>query len=234
MANDAAGVRGRGLIAAVIAAIQEAGGDLPSNRMLDATPKAPRPKPLAAERVSALRMADGSELPPSLQAWLEYDAAWQPLEIDPDTQRLKATSFVELMEQVLPEVATFYAGVGESLLTADCYRLWVPTICPEQTVLCLYGALADASGELPVIGLSFGDDGIVGVFGAGFDVYMARVMDVCPHVSYALGEGPAPYAAASRAALDGLLAAAPKATRKLLSVHQGVVSVGALANFGDY
>lgn len=138
------------------------------------------------------------------------------------------------MEQVLPEVATFYAGVGESLLTADCYRLWVPTICPEQTVLCLYGALADASGELPVIGLSFGDDGIVGVFGAGFDVYMARVMDVCPHVSDALGEGPAPYAAASRAALDGLLAAAPKATRKLLSVHQGVVSVGALANFGDY
>lgn len=219
--------RGRALIEEVIAAIEEE-GELPSDRMLDA-PKPKAAKGLPALAVSKLRLSNGMELPPSLAAWLEYDARWLPLEIADGV--VQGTPFAELVSDAVPDVGEVFAVLGESLLTAECYRLWVPQMCPEMSAVFLYGAHADKQGELPVLCFAYDDDGILGVFAAGFDVYLARVMGVCEDVSYAIGDGPPAYAKASKAALDGLLKAAPPALRKRLHVDQGVISVGSLIEF---
>ncbi|MCA9646171.1 MAG: hypothetical protein H6718_03895 [Polyangiaceae bacterium] len=219
--------RGRALIEEVIAAIQ-AEGELPSDRMLDA-PKPKAAKGLAASAISELRLSNGMALPPSLAAWLEYDARWLPLEIADGV--VQGASFAELVADAVPDVGEMFGVLGESLLTAECYRLWVPQMCPEMSAVFLYGAHADAEGELPVLCFAYDDDGILGVFAAGFDVYLARVMGVCKDVSYAIGEGPPAYAKAANAALDGLLKAADPGVRKQVYVAQGVISVGSLIEF---
>ncbi|MEZ4375885.1 MAG: hypothetical protein R3B07_34070 [Polyangiaceae bacterium] len=219
--------RGKSLIQEVIEAI-EAEGELPSERMLDA-PKPKAAKGLPASAISELRLSNGMELPPSLAAWLEYDARWLPLEIADGV--VHGTSFAELVTEVVPDVGEMFAMLGESLLTAECYRLWVPQMCPEMSAVFLYGAHADNQGELPVLCFAYDDDGILGVFAAGFDVYLARVMGVCEDVSYAIGEGPPAYAKASKAALEALLKAADPAVRKQVYVSQGVISVGSLIQF---
>lgn len=229
MAKTAA-PRGAALLASVITAI-EAEGELPSNRMLDAK-KAKAPKPLPASKIAALTLANGRPLPPSLAAWFAYDSAWQPFRIDDKTNRLVPSRFSDLLAALLPELAEPYAFLGEQIFPGDCYPVLVPSLCDEQTILFLYEPATGADGEPPVAGFSFTDDGIVALFAAGFDVYMARVMDVCERLPYAFGIGPENYADAQRAALDRWVAAMPKPTqKKIYRDDAGVISVGALVEY---
>jgi len=182
------------------------------------------------ELLEVLTLADGKPLPPSLRAWFTYDAKWQPFEIDTKQKRLRAKKFNDLLEAALPDIAPAFAELGRMLLTGDCYRIFVPSECDENTVLFLYGPLADKSGEMPAIGFCFSDDGFVGVFACGFDVYLARVMQVCEAVPYAFGAGPKPYASATKQLIKSLVAAAPKPVQKKLHVDDDVIWVGQLTD----
>lgn len=225
--------RGAELIAEVVAAIEALGAGLPSDRMLDARRKRgapnPKPKPMAPELLASLRLSSGRPLPQSLAAWLAYDGAWQPLDVDPVKKVLRPSTFKELLRRAMPTVAPSFEGLGDVLLPGGCHRVWIPSECSDSSVVFLYEPATGDDGEPPVVGLDFSDSGIVGLFACGFDVYMARVMQVCEGLPYALGAGPAPYADASRAALQRIISAAPKAIQKKLYVDEDVIAVGSLA-----
>jgi hypothetical protein len=200
--------------------------------MIDAARPNPKPQPLEPALLASLTLGDGRPLPPSLAAWLAYDGAWQPFEIDVAGERLVPARFTDLLAAALPEIAPAFAAIGESVLPGDCYRLWLPSECDEGTVLFLYAPVADGDGEPAAIGFCLGDDGFIGVFGAGFDVYLARVMQLCEAVPYAFGPGPAAYADAAESALAAVLAATPTKVRKELYDADGVLWCGGLTEMG--
>jgi hypothetical protein len=200
--------RGSELVELAIAEIVAAGGALPSSLTIE-SPKKTTPVPLAEAQIAELTLADGSPLPESVARWLAFDSAWLPLSIDPKTKRLRSMKFSALLAERMPEAAEIFASIEDQLFPGDCYPLLTPTICNESAIIFMYGGAknvkADAHGDLPVLGIDFQDEAMVGVFGAGFDVYLGRLLSVVPSISYALGEGPPGYEEASKSAFERLV-----------------------------
>lgn len=189
--------RGAALVEKVIAKIRKEGA-LPSAATIQ-HPKRTKPEPADAESLASLQLGE-APLPPSMRTWLAFDAKWLPLDIA--KTQVKPTTFVEMVAERLPELAEFIAGSGEMLLPGPCYPLLTPTECNESAILFVYDGpkARDADGEPPVLGLDIQDEPMIGVYGAGFDLYLARLCDVVPSPGYALGAGPEGYEAAGKAA----------------------------------
>lgn len=201
-------VRGVALVEAAIANLTANGGKLPSARTIK-RPKSTKPSPIDASLVDKLALADGAHLPPSLRRWLAFDSSWLGLMIDPDKARIRAMSFGELLALREPGLAKIFAPIEELLLPGDCYPVPTPTECHEQAILFLYAGAdnvkRDAHGELPVLGIDFQDEAMIGVYGAGFDLYLGRLLDVVESPGYALGAGPAGYEAAGKKVFERLV-----------------------------
>jgi hypothetical protein len=71
----------------------------------------------------------------------------------------------------------------------------------------LYAGDPDEHGELPVLAIDLQDEPVIGVYGAGFDLYLARLVGVVPSPGYALGAGPAGYEHAGRATFERVVGA---------------------------
>ena len=189
--------RGVALVERVIAKLREEGA-LPSASTIE-RPKRTEPKPLDAQVRASLTLG-GAPLPPSLGAWLGFDGRWLPLEVT--KAQIRARTFTEMVRERLPELVDFVAPAEDALLSGRCYPLLTPSECNESAILFVYDAdgVRDAEGEPPVLGLDIQDEPMIGVYGAGFDLYLARLCDVVPSPGYALGAGPEGYEAAGKAA----------------------------------
>lgn len=181
----------------VIAKIREDGA-LPSRATIQ-HPKRTKPEPADAKALASLKLGE-APLPASMRAWLAFDAKWLPLDIAKTHVRPK--TFVELVAERLPEIVEYIEASGATLLPGPCYPLLTPTECNESAILFVYDGpkARDADGEPPVLGLDIQDEPMIGVYGAGFDLYLARLCDVVPSPGYAIGAGPRGYEEAGKAA----------------------------------
>lgn len=189
--------RGAALVEKVIAKVRDDGA-LPSSATIQ-HPKRTKPEPADAKALASLKLGD-APLPESLRTWLAFDAKWLPLDIT--KTQVRPQTFVELVAERLPELAEFIGASGEALLPGPCYPLLTPTECNESAILFVYDGpkARDADGEPPVLGLDIQDEPMIGVYGAGFDLYLARLCEVVPSPGYALGAGPEGYEASGKAA----------------------------------
>lgn len=161
----------------------------------------------------------GAPLPPTLREWLEgADAPWPVPRRGPFEPR----TFTELVREQEPALAEIFGGLEEHLLPGPCVPLFVPSLCTDHTVLFLYLPLVDDASEPPVLGFDPTDEGLVGVFAARFDDYLARVLGVD---AYPYAFGPVPGADAHAHAL---LAGLPAAQRKRVRLVEGYLPVGRL------
>ncbi|MBX3160396.1 MAG: hypothetical protein KF773_30810 [Deltaproteobacteria bacterium] len=204
----AASDRGVGLVDRAIAAIRAGGSVLPTALTIDGPAKT-KPSPLAASALGKLTLADGRALPPSLARWLAFDGAWLPLRVDRGVGaarcRLEAKKFSALIAERAAYAFEHLAPLDRIMLPGDCYPLLVPSECHEETLVFLYAGDADEHGELPVLAIDFQDEPTIGVYGAGFDLYLARLVGVVPSPGYALGAGPRGYERAGRATFERIV-----------------------------
>ncbi|APR85697.1 Hypothetical protein A7982_11046 [Minicystis rosea] len=188
-------------------------------------PWAGRAKKVAKKKAAAsipASFTDGSPLPPTLREWLAFGDESQPLAGKAPFTPQRFSALLRVLFSRSEGVAEAFAPLEESLFPGPCIPLYVPELCSDLTTLFLYLPLADASGEAPVVGFDFTDDGIIGVFAPRFDHYLARVLGL-QRYRYAFGPIPGidPF-------VDALLAKLPPRLRKLAKGEKGIINAGPL------
>lgn len=190
-------LRGAPLVERVIAKLE---GKLPSRSVIQ-HPKRTKPEAADPKELASLTLGD-APLPASMRTWLAFDARWLPLDIA--KKKIRPKTFGAIVGERLPQIAEFIEASGQKLLPGPCYELLTPTECNESAILFVYDGpkARDEAGEPPVLGLDIQDEPMIGVYGAGFDLYLARLCDVVPSPGYALGAGPKGYEADGKAAFE--------------------------------
>jgi hypothetical protein len=123
------------------------------------------PRPLEPAVLATLAAPGGMALPPSLAAWLAYDASWLELFVDGQPPRWNLTSVRAFVETEVAEIAAElgdYEGWNEADTIADILAkmknpaladapaIQLPDSASQAHLLVFHAPRAD--GEVPVLG----------------------------------------------------------------------------------
>lgn len=147
-----------------------------SKKPISALGRGVKPAPLPEEVIAGLRFPNGKPLPPSLLAWLAFDAAWVDLFDDLKNPLFSPMTLIEALAQGFDEWLPDQFPQGfktPAKLRGEFY----PLPRSGDQVLYLYVGEADSRGEYPVLYID-PEDLVIRVRFAGFDQYVADAFGV--------------------------------------------------------
>lgn len=183
LALDDAGPQGAALVALVITKLKEQGWPA---LCVDVSGDGAWPthekdfRPLSPELLDTLTLPDGAPLPPSLRAWLAFDAMW-----------LSTLGWFEQTPAFRWTPRTLQAIVADELGGGDGQPDWpsyfdVPALAhgfllpggSESRRIWMLSPAADATGDYPLLYIDIDDVPSMGVMYPGFDVWLGIEAEV--------------------------------------------------------
>ncbi|NUQ72999.1 MAG: hypothetical protein HUU21_05545 [Polyangiaceae bacterium] len=168
--------KGAGAVKGDAVAREVIGAITASKKPISALGRGVKPAPLPEKVIEALRFPNGKPLPPSLSAWLTFDAAWAELFEDPSKPAFSPMTLVDVLKldytEWLPD--QFPEGFKTpAKLRGEFY----PLPRSGDQGIYLYVGEADSRGEYPVLYID-PEDLVIRVRFAGFDMYLAYMFGV--------------------------------------------------------
>ena len=124
------------------------------------------PVPMPAQEIAALTLPGGRPLPPSVRRWLAFDRS---LVMRASQNRFSAFSVREVWSLIGSNDAPEWLARLSAMFPGDFLVLGLPV---DDSVVTLYLAAADESGEVPIVAFDV-DDIPTCYVDAGFDVWLA-------------------------------------------------------------
>ncbi len=134
-----------------------------------------KPSPLTPAQIDAMERDAGAALPPSLRAWLLFDAGWLAKSMGAlDPRKPRASS----LRSVIAAHAGAMAKVYEPLVRARFPDRALALDAGSDSMRILRLGDPDVHGETPVLEIDLDDGPELGIAFAGFDLWLASELDV--------------------------------------------------------